>query len=329
MKTVVIKLKKKQAASPQPPFKLTDKGFTLVEMAMVLVLVGILVSLGMGLMGPLMKTAKYTETKETVNAALTSAIGFATTNNRLPTTAEFPSAVRNPRDAWSTAINYIPDGNLITAANGGICGRKSTGITVLKCIDASCAAPTSTITDVALVVTAAAENRNIQTASAAGSVRVYVTDLAGIDDYATDMTRPEPYDDVVGWLTLNELRIKSGCVGTQLRLVNNDLPAAAITSAYSAAVYPDAGVPYASGGRYRWCVQGAVPPGLAIAPAVMSLNCLTLAEASWGQADTLSFSGTPTAPGTYNFTVFARDNNDSAGANDNVAQRSFVITVNP
>lgn len=310
-------------------FKLTEKGFTLVEMAMVLVLVGILVSLGMGLMGPLMKTAKYTETKETVNAALTSAIGFATTNNRLPTAVEFPTAVRNPRDAWSTALYYIPDANLTTSANGGVCGRKSTGMTVLKCPDAACAAPTSTITDVAMVVVAAAENHNIQTASAAGTVEVYITDLASIDDYATDMTRPEAYDDVVSWLTLNELRIRSGCVGTQLRLVNTDLPSASVTSAYAATVYPDSGVPFASGGRYRWCVQGALPAGLTALPATTSVNCLTLGEASWGQADTLAFSGTPTAAGTYNLIVFARDNNDSAGANDNIAQRSFVITVNP
>lgn len=310
-------------------FKQTEKGFSLVEMAMVLVLVGILVSLGMGLMGPLLKSAKYTETKETVNAALTSAIGYATTNNRLPTTAEFPSAVRNPRDAWTTALYYIPDANLITSANGGICGRKSTGMTVLKCPDAACAAPTSTITDVAMVVTAAAENRNIQTASAVGTVNVYITDLAAIDDYATDMTRPEPYDDVVGWLTLNELRIRSGCVGTQLRLVNTDLPSAIVASAYSATAYPDSGVPFTAGGRYRWCVQGTIPAGLAAAPATASLNCLTLAEASWGQADTLALSGTPTTPGTYNLVIFARDNNDSAGSNDNVTQRSFVITVNP
>jgi prepilin-type N-terminal cleavage/methylation domain-containing protein len=310
-------------------FKLTEKGFTLVEMAMVLVLVGILVSLGMGLMGPLMKAAKYTETKETVSAALTSAIGYATTNNRLPTTAEFPTVVRNPRDAWTTALYYIPDGNLTTSANGGICGRKSTGMTVLKCPDAVCAAPTSTITDVALLVVAAAENRNIQTAIAAGTAKVYITDLAAIDDYATDLIRPEPYDDVAGWLTLNELRIRAGCVGTQLRLVNNDLPSGVAASAYAATVYPDAGVPFTAGGKYRWCVQGAVPAGLAIAPATTSVNCLTLAEASWGQADTLAFSGTPTAPGSYNLIIFARDNNDSAGANDNVAQRSFVITVSP
>lgn len=298
-------------------------------MAMVLVLVGILVSLGMGLMGPLMKAAKYTETKETVNAALTSAIGYATTNNRLPTTTEFPSVVRNPKDAWSTSLYYIPDGNLVTAANGGICGRKSTGLTVVRCPDAACAAPTSTITDVAMAVVAAAENRNIQTASSAGTINIYITDLAAVDDYASDMTRPEPYDDVAGWLTLNELRIRSGCVGTQLRIVNADLPTAVAASAYSAAIYPDAGVPFTAGGKYRWCVQGALPAGLAAAPAVTSVDCLSLAEASWGQADTLSFSGTPTTPGAYNLVIFARDNNDSAGANDNVAQRSFVITVNP
>jgi len=310
-------------------FKLTDKGFTLVEMAMVLVLVGILVSLGMGLMGPLMKAGKYTETKETVNAALTSAIGFATTNNRLPTAVEFPAAVRNPRDAWSNSLYYIPDANLTTSASGGVCGRKTTGITVLKCPDSACASPTSTITDIAMVVVAAAENRNIQTASAAGSVKVYATDLASIDDYATDLTRPEAYDDVVAWLTLNELRIRSGCVGTQLRLINIDLPSANAASAYSATVYADSGVPFAAGGNYRWCVQGTLPAGVAAVPATTSVNCLTLGEGSWGQANTLAFSGTPTTAGTYNIVVFARDNNDTAGTNDNVAQRSFVITVNP
>lgn len=306
-----------------------NKGFTLVEMAMVLVIVGLLVSLGMGLMGPMMKTAKYNETKDSVNASVSAVVGFVSTNNSIPDSAGFSSVARLSRDSWGTAFYYIPDADLSVAATGAVCGRKSTGIAVELCPDAACATPTSSVSDVAFVIAAAAENHNVQTDLAGGVVRVYSRDVPAIDDYATDMARPEPYDDVVSWVTLNELRVKAGCVGAQLRLVNTDMPSGSTTAAYAATAYPDGGVPFTAGGEYRWCAQGTVPPGLAMTPATTSLDCATLAEASWGQADTLSFSGTPTAAGTYNIELFARDNNDSAGANDNTVRKSFVITVSP
>jgi len=304
-------------------------GFTLIELAVILVIIGMLITMGAGLMGPLVKSAKYNETKETLNGAVATVTGFGTINNRIPTGVEFPSVVRIPRDSWRGSLFYIPEADLVTTTDGGICGRKSTGITVALCPDSTCAAPTATITDVAFVVLSGGENKNIQTASSAGTVQVYDPDIPGIDDYTTDMNRTEPYDDIVKWLTLNELRIKSGCVGAQLKILNNELPFGSIGTAYSAMTYTDGGVPYAAGGKYKWCVQGTLPGGVAITPNTTSVNCAGLAEASWGQSNTLAFSGTPVGSGSFNILIFARDNNDSVSTNDNIAQKSLVITINP
>lgn len=306
-----------------------DRGFTLVELAVILVIVGMLITMGASLLGPLVKSAKHNETKEALNGAIASVTGFGAINDRIPTTAEFPSTVRMPKDAWGASLFYIPETNLVTAAAGGICGRKTTTLTVVLCPDAACAAPTATITDVAFAALSGGENKNIQTANSGGAINVYDPDVPNIDDYAADMNRAEAYDDVVKWITLNELRIKAGCVGAQLKILNNELPSGAASSAYSATAYADGGVPFASGGEYRWCVQGTLPGGVAISPATTSVDCASLAEASWGQSDTLVFSGTAAGVGSFNIIIFARDDNDSASTDDNVAQKSLVITINP
>ena len=145
-----------------------NRGFTLVELAVILVIIGMLITIGASMVGPLMKTAKYNETKESLNAALASVEGFGAVNNRVPTTAEFPSAVRMPNDAWGSALVYIPDASLVTTASGGICGRKSTALSVVICPDAACAAPTATITDVALVALSGGGEKKKQTTGVGG-----------------------------------------------------------------------------------------------------------------------------------------------------------------
>ena len=305
-------------------------GFTLIEMAIILVIVGILIGMGSGLIGPLIKSSKYRGSKDTLEAALTSIIGFSTINERIPTTSEFSSTVRMPNDSWGDPLIYISDSNLIDKTAGGVCGRKTTGISVLLCPDAVCASPTETINNVAFVVLSKGENKNRQTEiSGGGAVTVYSIDIPNIDDYTTDMDRPEPYDDLASWLTLNELRVKSGCQGTQLKILNNELPFGNEDSTYTANVYADGGVPYSAAGKYRWCVEGSLPEDVTLSPTTTSANCVGLSEVSWGQADTLAFGGTPDNDGSYNITVFARDDNDPVSSDDNIADKSFVITINP
>ncbi|MEW6162910.1 MAG: hypothetical protein AB1606_06330 [Nitrospirota bacterium] len=310
-------------------------GFTLIELAIILVIIGILVSLGAALIGPLTKRAKYTETKEIVDAAVESVTSYAAANNRIPAITEFPTVVRNPRDAWTKDLYYVPDANLDDLLAGGVCGRKTTGITVRDCTNSDCSTYND-IPNVAFVVISGAENYNIQTGNVGGRVTVYEVGTPNIDDHPADMNRPEPYDDIVKWVTLDELRIKAGCVGAQLKILNNELPYGFQENPYSAIVYADGGVPFSSGGYYKWCLKGSLPTGISnpTPGCPLTSSCSALAndeDTGWTQGDSLTISGTPTESGSFNITVLARDNNDNNTADnkDNCAERSFAMTINP
>lgn len=332
------------------------KGFTLVELAIVLVIIGLILGIGAGMVGPLTKKVKRDETKDTINADMESVISYTSSNRRLPTIAEFPVNVRNPNDTWTKPLYYILDTNLATIPPGtsdAICGRRTTTYTI--CRDATCTAATN-IQNVAFIVASGAENFNLQTGILAGGVcpagqtcvRVLDVDTANIDDCTTVancpnypaallINNPQEYDDIVKWVTLDELRTKIGCQGAQLKIINNELPSGSVATLYGAAIYADGGIPYAAGGNYRWCLQTATGvlatdlPGFTVTPNVVNANCQGFAEGSWLQANTFQFSkaaGTGSA-GSYNFSVFVRDNNDSAGPTDNITQKTFVITINP
>lgn len=340
--------------------RFNNRGMTFVEIAIVLVIIGIIIASGAALIGPLTRRTKIIDTKEILNGDVESVIGFAASNRRLPiinaTTNEFSNTVKNPNDAWTKPLYYIVEANLTTIPAGtsdAICGRRTTTYTI--CRDAACTATTN-IQNVAFIIVSGAENYNLQTGIITGGacptgqtcVRVYDIDTANIDDCTTAancpnypatllIARPEACDDIVKWVTLDELRIKVGCQGAQLRIVNNELPAGSVSGTYGATIFGDGGIPYATGGNYRWCLQTATGvlatdlPGFAVTPNVVNTNCQGLAEGSWGQANTIQFSkaaGAGTA-GSYKFSVFVRDNNDAAGANDNIIQKTFVLTINP
>jgi hypothetical protein len=143
------------------------------------------------------------------------------------------------------------------------------------------------------------------------------------------MDRTEVYDDIVAWVTIDELRIKAGCTGSPLKIVTESLYQGTAFSAYSATVIADGGVPYSSGGSYKWCRQESAPPaGLTFTPSTEISDCLGLDEALWTQADEMVISGTPLLAGTFPFKFFVRDDNDSSGTDDNIAKKSFIITIN-
>ncbi|MCX5810979.1 MAG: prepilin-type N-terminal cleavage/methylation domain-containing protein [Proteobacteria bacterium] len=187
------------------------KGFTLIELAIVMVIMGILVSIGAGMIGPLTIRMKTTETKENVNAALEGIIGYAATNNRLPTLAQFPNIVRTQKDAWNNTIQYIFDNNLATS----ICDRTTTNITLRVCNDAACTT-SNTVNNVAYIILSGGSNFNNQTAAnqavaAATMINTYLTGIA-VDNYAGDFTRAtDEYDDIIKWVTLPELQTKLSC----------------------------------------------------------------------------------------------------------------------
>jgi len=359
-------IEKRQAEEIASTICSSQRGFTLIEIAIVLIIIGILIALGATLIGPLTKRAKYNETKDIVSAAVESVISYGASNKKLPlqgdftpdsTIDEFVEVVRNPRDAWTKTLYYVVDTNLTTIPPGStdaICGRKTTDLIV--CRDVNCT-DANKITNVAFAVISGADNYNIQTGIITGGtcpsgqtcVRVYDVDTPDIDDCTNPtncpnypagemISRAEPYDDIVKWVTLDELRIKAGCVGPQLEIVNNDLPVGfRDATVYDAAVFAEGGVPFnITNENYRWCIQrtpAVVPANLSFrntaitANIVFSTACSALTEASWTRSNTVVISGSPNLSGSFNLTFFVRDNNDPAETNDNIAQKLFVLTI--
>ncbi len=315
-----------------PDEEVHHPGFTLMGVAIILVLVGILLASGARFMSSVVKRSKILETKKTIDAAVESLVIYGTSNNELPASASFASTLTTSEDVWGKTLFYIVDASLTDSTAGGICDRTSTALTLNICPDSACGSPTNTISNVAFIVLSGGENFNNQTdgtqdISSLTEINVYAPDVS-IDNYTTDMNRADAYDDLAGWRSISDLRIKAGCVTSGLRVVNNELPYGDLSSAYSAAVFGDGGVPFSSGGTYRWCREGSGPAGLILNPSTLSGNCLGLNESLWiPQADSIVISGTPTTAGDFTITFFVRDDNDSSGANDNISQKTLVLTV--
>jgi prepilin-type N-terminal cleavage/methylation domain-containing protein len=80
------------------------KGFTLIELAFVLVIVGLLISMGVELLPMLVKQRKITETRISVAQARTALIGYARANGRLPRA----SSNANGLETANTYRGYLP-----------------------------------------------------------------------------------------------------------------------------------------------------------------------------------------------------------------------------
>jgi prepilin-type N-terminal cleavage/methylation domain-containing protein len=335
--------------------KNSQAGFTIIEMAMVMVIIGLIVGFGASLIGPLSIRAKRIESTETVESAAESIIGYAAANRGvLPTAAQFSGIIKKRNDAWTRPIQYVYDSVLADGdpTTGDLCTRRTTRITLRQCADAACSAPVM-VANVAFLVLSGGENFNNQTAGSLAVtgptvIDVYPNGVGDVDGHAADLNRAEPYDDIVQWATLGELRSRIGCRGPQLTVLNNELPPGRTSSPYSAAVYADGGVPFATGGDFLWCVEtptGAVPPGLNFRnPADTGDigfdtdgSVLPETSAVWTRADYILINGTPTAAGSFLLTVWVRDNSNpgsdaacTGGASlDNCTSRSFVLTVSP
>lgn len=319
------------------------QGFTLVELAVSMVVIGVLLGMGMSMVGPLMTSIKVRESKENLGAAVESVNSWASGNNRLPDTTSTPATnpnllanvVKSPADAWGRNFIYLYDTNLapVTATKDTICGRRSTFITLT---DTNTGA---VIPNVAYLMLSQADDA--ATNSTSGGVAVATGPRA-----AATAVNADTANDLVRWVTLDELRTKVGCQGAQLKVVNNELPFGAVPNAYSVTIVADGGVPFATApNTYKWCVN-TLPAGFS-APAggIQNANCLDVNEATWGAvaaSSTLTISYVANAAGltsgAHQITVVVRDNADNvtssaacsnASPGDNCASKVFVLTINP
>ena len=300
-------------------------GFSLIELSIVLVIIGIIVSASIKLVGPVTQIIKMRETKERLDSAVQSVVGYAASHNAIP--SDISQIVAVPRSSWGKDFAYLYDATFSYNPNltkNMICGRKSGSLSLRT---PEQLLPTG---DVAFAIVSSTEDWTFK--SVIGGVLIDSGSAAKTGTITIDANNK----DMVRFVTVDELRTKIGCQGTPLKILNNELPVGtatvgAVTKAYNATITPDGGV-----SPFKWCIESAsaapLPTGLVFNTTVPALplktpptpsdNCSS--ETNWGVATTLTITGTPALDqqGSYSFTVYVRDNDN------NSAQKMFGITIN-
>lgn len=187
------------------------KAFTLVEFAIILVLIGLLVGFGATLIGTLTKRTKYTESKEAVKKAASALKGYAIRCGCLPYLR--PITEYNPYyadnftniigvsgfDAQGRALLFRAPQELISSSPQvcnctiDLCNIQTTTFSIID--------KGNTKQNIAFMVVSGGLNFNIQT-----DLVIYHQGQNNIDDFPYDFTRPEEYDDIVEYVSLFELQ---------------------------------------------------------------------------------------------------------------------------
>jgi prepilin-type N-terminal cleavage/methylation domain-containing protein len=222
------------------------KGFTLVELSMVLIVVGLLMGGAFQMMKTMQEKARATEAKNTLAATKEAVLAYAMNivPNRLPTAAEF-TAMRLV-GAGNTPITYIVDGPLTLAAQGP-CGIQTT---LLRTIDPNAV----TTPNVGFVLAVAGENMRSQTTRVGNTVT--------FPQWNT-ITAGAPYDDLHIQATLGEVQSTIGCEPPSI--INPTLYIGKVATPYTVSFSGKGG-----NGTYTYTQAGALPAGITFTSPTLS-----------------------------------------------------------
>lgn len=301
-----------------PLNRTNNRGFTLVEVAVVMVIIGLIVTFAASILRNVGGLARLRDAKDRVASTTDSVAAFAAKNNRLPVFAEFSSTTGsfNYKDPWQRSYQLYPKLTPATFSNftgnglSTFCGRNSTRFSV--CLNNDCT--NNRIDDVAYALVSLGQNLALNSTYPAPSGCPSGRICLGVQE-------PTPtYDDLYKYVTLTELKKAAGCVASdaQLRIVNLDLPRAYATSSYKVPIVGSGGVPYPTG-KYQWCVQTNPFNGVTFYADNTSTQ-IAACSSSYTAASFTNFSGIPSASGTVYVTV-----KDFTG---NTASKTFVLSVN-
>ena len=199
----------------------SGSGFTLIEIAVVLVILGLIIGTLAPMMVSMIKKDKLKEGHETVKKARNEIIGYIMINKKLPTSI---SSIGHSRDPWQNDLFFIAAPNLI---NKDICswinsGNTQTGLAL--CTGGSCSASNKK-SNVVFIIGSKAENYNRQTDNglvnrdadpADNEVMTY--DYSQQVDNYSDSTDParntDNFDDLLQFATLSELSSILNCASS-------------------------------------------------------------------------------------------------------------------
>lgn len=184
------------------------KGFTLIELSIVLVIVGLLIGGSIQATTAMRDRSKVIETQHTFEALKERLYGFALNTNTLPATqAQFDVLTGTPRDAWGNPILYRPDAALaIDPCSPVLSTSTTTGDFVQG--------------DIAFILLSSGKEYNV-----AQTVLGLNTPLFNQGDHDTNPATLE-YDDRFLVITRAQLQSNINCQQNELQILNSRLPIA-------------------------------------------------------------------------------------------------------
>jgi prepilin-type N-terminal cleavage/methylation domain-containing protein len=219
---------------------MNKKGFTLLELAIVLAIAGVLSVAAFKIMTGVFSDTKQTSTKNSILAIVKEVSAYTVRAKRLP--LNLSDAVTTTSDSFGRTFFY-KDADNAGLAND-ICSVNTANIAVEVCADAACTSIKMQENNIAFIIISNGEDGTQQyTESTANGVTTYRFFDNGVN------VNGAPFDDIVGWMNLNTLKSMVGCDGS-LGIVQEKLPNAIVQNSYDFTLSPKSGT-----ADYDWCIE--------------------------------------------------------------------------
>jgi type II secretory pathway pseudopilin PulG/uncharacterized membrane protein YgcG len=263
------------------------KGFSLLEVAIILVIIGVLLSGGITLFNILTKKQQTEKLKNKVDVVYENILAYASINKKLPNSLDdlkidvYDSGTNKLlyKSATTTDICNEAVNNLLTV-NDKVSGYVNNRV--------------------AFIVFSRGDNRCNQTGDTSGTNFTIEKPENNVNCIDNTPGASLPYDDIVRYITIDDLRQK---ICSSFTITTTSLPDGVMHQAY-----PSVQIEATNGVKpYTFSLvsgSGNLPPGL-----TLNSDC--------------TISGTPTQAGTYSFTVQVKDNEGK------IATKRFSITIQP
>jgi len=186
----------------------TQRGaFTLIELSIVLIVIGLLAGGSAKLFTTLAKRAKQTQTLNAMSEVMQTIQGYAQVYAKLPTQEVLEHMTLHTKDAWNKPFIYVYDE--VLTHERALCRQTSTRLQLKN--------ETNEVNNYAFALISGGKNRNIQT-GIEDKKQLVVTSSAVMQEsdlYPKDVLRVEGYDDIVKALPLMYLRVTAACKETK------------------------------------------------------------------------------------------------------------------
>ncbi|MDI6713525.1 MAG: prepilin-type N-terminal cleavage/methylation domain-containing protein [Thermodesulfovibrio sp.] len=289
--------------------KSKNQGLTLVEVAIVLVILGLLIGLGASLIGPLTKRAKIQESRDIVKQAKEAVLGYAVKNGYLPATLD--NAGARKLDAWGRELIYYPDNEI---RSSDVCSKSTTATQVYECTNTDCTSY-NTKSNIAFIIYSKGEDTDGECTGATSPFYIRQQGMPYNSPCTYTTTNPKYYyDDVVVYVSLDEIRALRGC--PKFRITTEFLHYGYKGSQYGAQLSVTDGFP-----NYTWNITGLNQIG--------GLSLKTSDSCSYDSVnltcDNASpcICGTPTNYGTFSIKIEVTDSKNQT------ATKNLSLTINP